>query len=126
MSKRYIGAAALLLLFAGLGIGLAVAEGDLTREYDVNHDGTADVTYFSDGEYVTKVEADTNYDGVPDVTVNIKDGQFESAEADTDFNGTPDTKFTNAAEFNNWLNDNRPDFSNALGKTDWQFNLLQF
>ena len=41
-----------------------------TKTADVNKDGKPDVTYYSDGEHVAKVEADTNYDGKPDVIIN--------------------------------------------------------
>jgi len=98
----------------------------VTKTADVNKDGKPDVTYYSDGAYVTKAEADTNFDGKPDVTVYLKDGKFDSAEVDTDYNGTVDKKFTDANGFNKWLNDNHPGFNDELNKKDWTFNALKF
>lgn len=91
-----------------------------TSTCDVNRDGKPDVTYYSEGEYISKVEADTNYDGKTDVIVNIKDGKFHSAEADTDHNGTVDEKFTSRSSFVNWLNADSPEFKDKLDKTDWR------
>lgn len=98
----------------------------VAKAVDVNKDGKPDVNYYSDGEYVTKVEADTNYDGKPDVTVHVKNGKFESAESDIDYNGTPETKFTDAGGFNKWLNANHPDFNKELVKQDWRVKALEF
>ena len=97
-----------------------------TKTVDVNKDGKPDVTYYSDGKYVNKIEADTNYDGKPDVVVHLKDGKFQSAEADTNYDGKPEKKFDNAAEFNAWVNKNKPDFKDNLDKPDWRFDLLNF
>lgn len=96
------------------------------KTVDVNKDGKHDITYHSDGKYVSKIEADTNYDGKPDVTVRLKDGKFHSAEADTDHDGKTDKKFTSAGDFNKWLNENNPDFNDKLDKADWQFDMLKF
>jgi len=95
-----------------------------TKQADVNNDGKPDVTYYSDGKYVAKVEADTNYDGKPDVIMHLKDGKLESAEADTDYNGTTDKKFTDTSEFKKWVNENNPDFDKHLNRVDWQFNSI--
>ena len=97
-----------------------------TKAVDVNKDGKPDVTYHSDGKYVSKIEADTNYDGKPDVIVNLENGKFKSAQADTDYDGKVDKKFGNAKEFDKWLNEKHPDFKDKLSRTDWQFNLLNF
>ncbi|MFH1889244.1 MAG: hypothetical protein ABH806_04055 [Candidatus Omnitrophota bacterium] len=96
------------------------------RTFDVNKDGKPDITYHSDGKYVAKVEADTNYDGNPDVAVHLKDGKFDSAEVDTDYDGTPDKQFSDVAEFNKWLNENKPDFNDKLNRADWQFDMIKF
>ncbi|MFA5114809.1 MAG: hypothetical protein WC469_01925 [Candidatus Omnitrophota bacterium] len=93
---------------------------------DVNKDGKPDVTYYKDGEYISKIEADTNYDGKPDVTVHIKGGKFESAEVDEDYNGTVDERFNDVKDFNKWLNSHHPDFNNKLNKPDWRVNLANF
>ena len=97
-----------------------------TKTVDINKDGKPDVTYYSDGKYATKVEADTNYDGRPDIVVQTKDGKFESAEADTDYNGTMDKKFTDAGEFNQWLNANHPDLNDKLNRANWEFATIRF
>jgi major membrane immunogen (membrane-anchored lipoprotein) len=124
----------LLLVFFSAFIYLAYSQlpatpgsaGQQTKTVDANKDGATDVTYYSDGKYVSKIEADSNYDGKPDITVNLKDGKFESAEADTDYDGKPDKKFSDVAEFNKWLNENNPDFQDKLNRPDWQFDLLKF
>jgi len=97
-----------------------------TKTADINKDGTPDVTYYSDGEYVTRTELDTNYDGETDVIVHTKDGKFVSAEADTDYNGTMDKKFTDASAFAKWVNENNPDFQESLQRTGLQFDLIRF
>lgn len=99
-----------------------------TKTVDVNKDGEPDVTYYSDsdGKYVARTEADTNYDGKPDVVVHTKDGKFDSAEVDTDYDGKPDKKFTDTGEFNKWLNENKPDFSDKLNKEEWRFDMIDF
>ncbi len=94
---------------------------------DVNKDGTPDITYHSaDGKYVTKVEADTNYDGKSDITVNVKDGKFQSAEVDSNYDGKPEKKFTDDKAFLEWLNKERPEFSDKLAVKDWTFTGLRF
>jgi len=94
---------------------------------DVNKDGSPDITYHSaDGKYVTKVEADTNYDGKSDITVNVKDGKFQSAEVDANYDGKADKKFTDDKAFKDWLNKERPDFSDKLAVKDWTFTGLKF
>ncbi len=98
----------------------------VVKTYDLNKDGKPDVTYYGDGQYVTKVEADTNYDGKPDVIVHTKNGKFDSAEVDSNYDGKVDMKFTDAAAFDKWLNANHPDFKDKLEKTDWRVNLKQF
>ncbi len=103
-----------------------VSAGTIAKAYDVNNDGAPDVSYYSDGKYVTRAEADTNYDGKPDVIVHTKDGKFDSAEADTDYDGKPDTKFTDTESFNKWLNENKPDFNDKLNRADWQLDLIRF
>lgn len=97
-----------------------------TKSFDVNNDGSPDVTYFGDGQYVAKVEADTNYDGRPDVVIRTKDGKFESAEIDTDYDGKTDKKISSASEFNKWVNENNPDFSDTLNKSIWPVDLIRF
>ncbi|MDP3142349.1 MAG: hypothetical protein Q8N14_00155 [Candidatus Omnitrophota bacterium] len=97
-----------------------------TKTVDINKDGKPDVTYYHDEKYVTKVEADTNYDGKPDVAVYTENGKFKSAEADTDYNGSTDKKFDDAAAFNKWLSENKPDFQDSLNPPDWTFPLLKF
>lgn len=92
-----------------------------TATVDVNNDGTADVTYYHDGKNINKAEADTNYDGKPDVTVYAEDGKFKSAEADTDFDGKPDKQFSDAKQFNDWVNQNKSEFKGALGWSDWTY-----
>lgn len=96
------------------------------KTYDVNNDGSPDVSYYSDGKYVTKAEADTNYDGKPDVIVHTKDGKFYSAEVDTDYDGKVDKKFNDVSAFNQWLNENKSDFNDTLNRPDWQFDLARF
>lgn len=121
---------AVFLFNAGLGMGYAQATSASqilqTKTIDLNNDGNPDVTYYHDGKYVAKAEADTNYDGKPDVTVYTKDGKFESAEADTDYDGTPDKKFSDVAEFNEWLNKNDPDFEKYLNQPDWEVAMFKF
>lgn len=125
--KRYYLIFTVMSLFLSAGIHLVYAqETAQIKTVDVNNDGAPDVTYYSDGAYVSKIEADTNYDGTPDVTVNLKDGKFESAEADTDYNGSVDKKFNNASEFSSWVNENHPDFNDKLNKANFQFDLLKF
>jgi len=97
-----------------------------TKTLDINKDGVPDVIYYRDGGFIDKVEADTNYDGRHDVLVNVKDGKFESAEVDFDYDGKPDKKFTDQEAFKKWLNENRPDFKDALDKADWRFDLMKF
>ena len=99
-----------------------------TKTADVNKDGKPDVTYHSnDGKNVTKIEADTNYDGKTDVIVNTKDGNFQSAQIDTDNNGSMDTEINDAAQFKQWINTNRPEFKETIGRSSWQeFGALQF
>lgn len=123
----------IVLAFFCVNIHLVYAQTAVTpvpavtaKSLDVNNDGKADVVYHSDGKYVSKVEADTNYDGEYDITIYTKDGNFESAEADTDYDGKPDKKFSDVKEFNQWLNEKRPDFEDELNRPDWQFDLLKF
>jgi hypothetical protein len=97
-----------------------------TKSVDVNKDGKPDVTYYRQGKYVSKIEADTNYDGKPDVTVRLKDGKFDSAEADTNYDGKAEKKFTNASDFNKWVNSQKPSFKDKLNRPDWQFDALKF
>ncbi len=97
-----------------------------TKSVDVNRDGEPDVIYYSDGKYVSKIEADTNYDGKPDVKVHLKDGKFQSAEVDSNYDGKMDKRFSNVKEFNQWLNEERPDFKDKLNRPDWQFDLINF
>jgi len=84
------------------------------RTVDVNKDGKPDVTYYSNGKNVTKIEADTNYDGKPDVKVNLKDGKFESAEVDTNYDGKVEKRYYDSGSFSEWLNKNHPEFHDAL------------
>ncbi len=94
---------------------------------DVNKDGTPDVTYHSsDGKYVTKVEADTNYDGKSDITVNVKDGKFQSAEVDSNYDGKVEKKFTDDKAFKEWLNKEKPEFSDKVVMKDWTYTGLRF
>ncbi len=86
---------------------------------DVNKDGKADVFYHHDGENIHKIHADTNYDGKNDVTVHIEEGKFKKAEIDTDHDGVVDKRFDNAAQFKQWVNENRPDFNDSLGWDDY-------
>jgi len=88
------------------------------KTIDVNQDGKPDVTHYYDGKNVTKVEADTNYDGKADVTVEAENGKFKSAQADTDYDGKHDKKFDNAAALNQWLNKDKPEFTDSLGFSD--------
>ncbi len=97
-----------------------------TRTSDVNNDGKPDVTYYSDGKYVSKAEADTNYDGKPDITLYTENGKFKSAEVDTNYDGKIDKEFNDVSEFNKWLNENHSDFEDRLNKANWQFNLISF
>lgn len=108
---------------AGASVNMPVSE---IKTADVNADGNADVTYYRDGRYVSKIEADTNYDGRADVVVYTKDGKFDHAEADTDHDGKMDKKFSDVAEFNKWLNSDNPDFQDRLSQPDWQFDFLKF
>ncbi|MDD5165899.1 MAG: hypothetical protein PHQ57_00710 [Candidatus Omnitrophica bacterium] len=101
------------------------AKGEI-KTFDVNKDGNPDVTYYTDGKYVTKAEADTNYDGKPDVVVYTKDGKFESAEVDTNYDGKTEKKFSDVKAFNEWLNENSPDFNDHLNRPDWDIALLKF
>jgi len=84
------------------------------RTADVNKDGKPDITYHSDGKNVTKIEADTNLDGKPDVTVNLKDGKFESAEIDANQDGKVEKRYYDSNSFNEWINDNHPEFHDDL------------
>lgn len=93
---------------------------------DVNKDGTPDVVYHREGKYTSKVEADTNYDGKYDITIYTKEGNFDSAEVDTDYDGQADKKFSDVKEFNQWVNEKRPDFEDQLNRPDWQFDLIKF
>jgi len=107
----------------------SVAQNQFTpqiKSLDINKDSRPDITYFGGEKFVNKVEADTNYDGKNDILVHIKDGKFESAEADLDYDGKPDKKFDDQDAFKKWLNENRPDFKDALDKADWRFDLLKF
>lgn len=96
------------------------------KTVDVNKDGKPDVSYYSDGKNITHIEADTNYNGQPDVVVNAKDGKFESAEIDTDHNGSLDKKFTDAAQFKQWVNENRPDFKESLCNPEGTVGMFRF
>lgn len=97
------------------------------KTIDVNKDGTPDVIYHQRDNSVTKIEADTNYDGKSDVTVNLENGKFKSAEADTNYDGKLDKTFDNAADFNAWLNKDKPDFNDSLGfSEDGTFTALRF
>jgi hypothetical protein len=98
----------------------------LTKTADVNNDGTPDVSYYSDGKYVSKVAADTDFDGIPDVVVKIKDGKFEIAQVDSDNNGTVDREFTDVSEFNKWLNKDKPEFNEYLNRPEWGFPSISF
>ena len=94
---------------------------------DINNDGNPDITYYHEENRVTKAEADTNFDGNPDVTVHMEDGKFKSAEADTDYDGKPDKKFSDVAEFNKWLNEDKPQFKDHLGfSEDGTFTAVRF
>lgn len=99
-----------------------------TKTADVNKDGKPDVTYHSnDGKNVTKIEADTNYDGKTDVVVNVKDGNFQSAQIDTDHNGSMDKQVNDASQFKEWVNTNRPEFKQTIGRSQWQeFGAMNF
>jgi len=107
----------IILVAAMFWLKLSFAQTN-TATTDVNKDGKADVTYYQEGKNITKIEADTNYDSKPDVTINTENGKFKSAEADTDYNGTIDKKFSNAKDFNAWLNKDKPEFVNTLGFSD--------
>ncbi len=112
-----------------LRIPNAVAANNFTpqiKSLDINKDSKPDITYSGDDKFVNKVEADTNYDGMHDIIIHAKDGKFVSAEVDSDYNGKPDKKFTDQEAFKKWLNENRPEFKDALDKADWRFDLLKF
>jgi hypothetical protein len=96
-------------------------EGENVQKIDVDNSGAPDVAVYSEGKYITKVEADTNHDGKPDIIVRIKDGVFQSAEADTNYDGTMDKTFTDANAFNQWINDTHPAFKKILarGSGEW-------
>jgi len=123
MKKQFIVLFSLLSFFFFLVV-LVYAQspvmplGPQVKTTDINKDGTADITYYSDGKYITKIQADTNYDGKPDIIINIKDGKFESAEIDTDYDGKFDKKINDAAEFKKWVNKNDPDFESYLDQRD--------
>ena len=107
------------------------AEALKIREVDVNKDGHSDIIYYSDISNVVKIEADTNYDGKPDVTVYTENGKFKSAEADTNYDGIVEERFSDAIGFNDWLNNNNPDFKDLLNqdsshKTDLSNNKFKF
>jgi len=97
-----------------------------TKSIDVDKDGDADVTYYSDGKNVVKAEADTDNDGKPDVTVYTEDGKFKSAEVDTDKDGKPDKKYNDVNEFNAWMKKNNSEFADYLNQPDWQASLFKF
>jgi hypothetical protein len=97
-----------------------------TKTLDINKDDNPDITYYRDENNIVKVEADTNYDDKTDVTVYTENGKFKVAEADTNYDGVMDKKFTDAAEFDNWLNENKPDFQDSLNKKDWSNNKFKF
>jgi len=115
-----------------LGVNLAYAQEVSpaavfkTSDVDINKDGNPDITYTYDQNNVVKVEADTNYDDKTDVVVYTENGKFKSAEADTNYDGVMDKKFSDAAEFNSWLNKNKPDFQDSLNKKDWSDNKFKF
>lgn len=122
MKKVIFGIIMLFAVFC-LNVSLAQAMGQTaqkpTKTEDVNKDGKPDVSYYGDGKTTTRIEADTNYDGQPDVVVNTKEGNFQSAEIDTDHNGSLDTTITDASQFKQWINTNRPEFKQTLGRSDW-------
>ena len=97
-----------------------------TKAVDINNDGKAEVTYYSDGKQVTKAQADTNKDGKPDVTVNVKDGKFQSAEVDTNNDGKVDKNFKDLKSFDDWLNQNHPDYDRTLNRGDWSMESVGF
>lgn len=121
-----------IFIFLGLGIIMVSAQDTVAilepqvKTTDINKDGTADITYYSDGKYITKIQADTNYDGTPDIVMHTKDGKFDSAEIDTNYDGKFDKKITNADEFKNWINKNDPSFEEHLTQRDWDATLFRF
>ena len=128
--QRMILMAMTVMIFAGAGISRAqevpASATAAIKTADVNKDGKADVTYFNDGTNVTKAEADTNFDGVPDIVVYVNNGQFASAEIDTDYNGSTDKKITDADQFKQWVNANRPAFNQTLVQPAWQIDRMNF
>lgn len=122
MKKVILGIIILFGVFC-LNVSLAQAMGQAVEKpiktEDVNKDGKADVSYYGDAKTTGRIEADTNYDGQPDVVVNTKEGKFQSAEIDTDHNGSLDTTVTDASQFKQWINTNRPEFKQTLGRADW-------
>ncbi len=90
------------------------------QKIDVNKDGKPDVTYYSEGKYVTRAEADTIADSKPDIIVHAKDGKFQSAEADTDNDGKADKNFNDLKSFDEWLTATHPDFDRTLNRGDWE------
>ncbi len=96
------------------------------KALDMDKDGDPDVIYYGDGKYVSKIKADTNNDGKPDIIVNYKDGKFKSAEADTNYDGKADKKFSSTKEFNKWVNETHPDYSDKVQKDNVQFVSLDF
>jgi len=122
MKKNILGIIILLAVFYLSG-SLAQAMGQAVEKpiktVDVNKDGKPDVSYYGDVKTTARIEADTNYDGQPDVIVNTKEGKFQSAEIDADYDGSFDTTITDANQFKQWINMNRPGFKQTLGKSDW-------
>ncbi len=115
MNKIMIGASICAVAFFCLGADSAPK----VKRVDVNKDGQPDVTYEQVEGFATKVEADTNYDGNPDIVVYVENGKFDSAEVDTDYDGKTDKQFNDAAQFKQWVNENRQGFSDSLGWDDW-------
>ena len=130
LMKRIFLIIAMALVLSCAAVYLVYAQGPAaavkTKAVDIDNDGKADVTYYSDGEQVTKAQADTNKDGKPDVTVDIKDGKFKSAEVDTNNDGKAEKNFNDLKSFDNWLNENHPDYDRTLNRGDWSMESVGF
>ncbi len=103
-----------------------VPENTVKKAYDINKDEKVDIKYSSDDKSSGMITADTNFDGKPDMVIHVKDGKFDSAEADTDYDGTMEKKFSDVAQFNQWLNESHPDFNDALSHADGTFEIWKF
>ena len=130
MRLFFIGVCSWIFFSTNINSGYAqcvkVPENTVKKAYDINKDEKVDIKYSSDDKSSGMITADTNFDGKPDMVIHVKDGKFDSAEADTDYDGTMEKKFSDVAQFNQWLNESHPDFNDALSRADGTFEIWKF